>query len=69
MLTPEWVCADGSAVRLGAMSTSHILNARDYLLTGAGPYGPMLRAGCSGFSNHEWIRLFEGELLRRAMGA
>lgn len=66
MLTPEWECADGTTVRLGAMSTSHIVNAREYLLTGTGPYGPMLRPGCSGFSNCEWIRLFETELLRRA---
>lgn len=66
MLTPEWECADGTAVRLGSMSTSHILNARCYLLTGTGPYGPMLRPGCSGFTNREWIRLFDAELLRRS---
>lgn len=66
MLTPKWECADGTTVRLGAMSTSHIVNARDYLLTGTGPYGPMLRPGCSGFSNAEWIQLFEVELLRRS---
>lgn len=65
MLTPEWECADGTTVRLGAMCTSHIVNARKYLLTGTGPYGPMLRPGCSGFSNLEWIRLFDVELLRR----
>jgi hypothetical protein len=66
MLTPEWECADGTTVRLRLMSTSHILNARQYLLTGTGPYGPMLRPGCSGFSNLEWIRLFEAELLLRS---
>lgn len=37
MLIPEWECADGTTVRQGAMSTSHIVNARDYLLTGTGP--------------------------------
>jgi len=66
MLTPDWECADGTTVRLGNMSTSHILNARVYLLTGTGPHGPMLRPGCSGFSNREWIWLFEAELLRRS---
>jgi len=66
MLTPDWECADGTTVRLGSMGTSHILNARVYLLTGTGPHGPMLRQGCSGFSNKEWISLFEAELLRRS---
>lgn len=66
MMTPQWECADGTTVCLAQMSTSHILNARSYLLTGTGPYGPMLRSGCSGFSNSEWIQLFEVELLRRS---
>lgn len=66
MLTPVWVCANGTSVRLVSMSTAHILNARTYLISGDGPYGPMLRAGCSGFTNREWIRLFETELLRRS---
>lgn len=66
MLTPFWECADGTTVYLGSMSTQHILNARVYLLTGSGPHGPMLRQGCSGFSNREWIRLFEAELLLRS---
>lgn len=66
MLTPLRECADGTFVRLGAMSTPHILNARTYLITGTGPFGPMLRPGCSGFTNQEWIRLFEAELLLRA---
>jgi len=66
MLTPVWECADGTTVRLGSMSTPHILNARVYLLTGTGPHGPMLRQGCAGFSNQEWIWLFEAELIRRS---
>lgn len=66
MQTPDWECADGNTVRLGSMTTSHILNARVYLLTGTGPHGPMVRPGCSGFSNREWIWLFEAELLRRS---
>ncbi len=66
MLTPVWECADGTNVRLGSMSTPHLLNARVYLLMGTGPHGPMLRQGCSGFSNREWIWLFEAELLRRS---
>ena len=66
MLTPAWECDDGTTVCLGSMSTPHILNARVYLLTGTGPHGPMLRLGCSGFSNREWIFLFEAELLRRS---
>lgn len=65
MLTPDWICADGTAISLGYMSTSHILNARTYLLDGTGPHGPMLRTGCSNFTNAEWIRLFEVEVLRR----
>jgi hypothetical protein len=66
MLTPFWECADGKTVRLGSMSTPHILNARVYLLTGTGPHGPMLRQSCSRFSNQEWIWLFEAELIRRS---
>lgn len=65
MLTPDWICADGAAIRLGYMSIPHMLNARTYLLTGTGPHGPMLRAECSGFTNAEWVRLFETEVLRR----
>lgn len=65
MLTPDWICADGAAIRLGYMSISHMLNARNYLLTGTGPHGPMRRTECSGFTNAEWVRLFEAEVLRR----
>ena len=67
MLTPEWVCNDGLPVRLGVMSTPHIVNAMAYLLLGTGPEGPMLRPGCSGYSNREWILLFETELRRRTL--
>lgn len=66
MLAPDWECADGTKVRLTLMSTEHITNAKYYLLRGAGPHGPMLRQGCSGFFNWEWILLFETELLRRS---
>lgn len=66
MVTPAWICADGRAVFLSAMSNSHIHNARTYLLTGDGPHGPMLRPGCSGFTNAEWVVLFESELLMRS---
>lgn len=69
MRTPDWICADGTPVNLGFMSTAHILNARAYLLTGTGPHGPMLRMECSGFTNAEWIRLFETEVLRRLRAA
>ena len=65
MLAPEWICDDGTAISLVKMSTPHILNARAYLLSGTGPYGPMLRTECSRFTNAEWIRLFEAEFLRR----
>lgn len=65
MRVPNWICNDGTAISLLQMSTAHILNARAYLLTGTGPYGPMLRTECSGFTNAEWIRLFEVEILRR----
>jgi hypothetical protein len=66
MQTPAWICADGEAICLSAMSRAHILNARAYLLTGNGPHGPMLRQGCSGFTNAEWVLLFEVELWKRA---
>lgn len=66
MQTPAWICHDGTTVFLGSMSISHILNARMYLQTGDGPHGPMLRCTCSGFTNSEWVLLFEAELLKRA---
>ena len=66
MKTPEWICNDGSAICLSAMSTSHIQAAWAYLRTGPGPYGPMLSWECSGFTNAEGLFLFETELLRRS---
>ncbi len=69
MLAPEWICDDGTAISLVRMSTAHILNARAYLLTGTGPYGSMLRTECSGFTNAQWVRLFEAEILRRLRAA
>lgn len=69
MLAPEWICDDGTAISLVRMSTAHILNARAYLLAGTGPHGPMLRNECSGFTNAQWVRLFEAEILRRLRAA
>lgn len=69
MQTPAWICADGRAVVISAMSNLHIQNARTYLLTGNGPHGQMLRRGCSGFTNAEWVVLFEVELLVRSRRA
>ncbi len=66
MKTPNWICNDGTAICLSAMSTSHIQDAWAYLRTGTGPYGPMLRWECSGFTNAEWLLLFETELLMRS---
>jgi hypothetical protein len=65
VLAPNWICDDGTAISLIRMSTAHILNARAYLLSGTGPHGPMLRNECSGFTNAQWVRLFEAEILRR----
>jgi len=48
------------------MSTPDILNAHTYLVTGTAFFGPMLRRGRTGFTNQEWIRMLEAELLRRA---
>lgn len=66
MKTPDWIKADGSAIPLGAMSTDHIVAAKNYIIVGTGRYGRMLRDGCSGFTNMEWIRLFNAELTRRS---
>jgi len=51
------------------MSSDHIRNATNYLRVGTGEYGPMLRPGCSGFTNGEWLLLFAAELLRRSRTA
>jgi hypothetical protein len=64
--TSDWICHDGSAVRLALMTSAHMRNALEYLRIGTGQFGPMLRYGCSGFTNQEWIQLFRAELLRRS---
>jgi hypothetical protein len=51
------------------MSTDHVRNALRYVHQGDGEHGPMLRLGCSGFTNGEWLRLFEAELRRRTLQA
>lgn len=66
MRTPDWICHDSTAVCLSVMSTPHIFNVLTYLRTGTGPHGPMLRGECSGFTNAEWFRLLEAELLLRS---
>lgn len=66
MLSPRWGDAAGVPHPLGEMTTAHILNAQRYVRAGNGEFGPMLRAGCSGFGNREWDVLFETELVRRA---
>ena len=66
MQTPLWICADGTPVRLAAMSTGHVRAAWRYVHRGDGDRGPLLRTGCSGFSNYEWLMLFAAELRRRA---
>ena len=65
MRTPEWVTARGERIALRNMSAEHIKNVMRYLVIGQGEHGPMLREGCSGFSNSEWLRLCACELLRR----
>lgn len=66
MQTPLWICADGTLVRLSEMSIEHIENVLRYLHVGDGEHGRMLRTGCSGFTNSEWLQLLEAELFRRA---
>lgn len=44
MLTPQWICADGTSVRLKRMSTAHILNVLRYLHTADSEHGPMVIA-------------------------
>ena len=65
MRTPEWITARGEHIALQNMTDEHIRNVRGYLAIGDGVHGPMLRQGCSGFSNAEWLRLCACELLRR----
>lgn len=66
MQTPTWICNDGTSIELGSMSTEHVLNVIQYLRAGIGDRGPMLRRGCSGFANGEWLLLLDAELRRRA---
>jgi hypothetical protein len=65
MRTPDWVTACGERIPLQNMSDEHIRNVMRYLATGDGEHGPMLRDGCSGFSNAEWLCLCASELFRR----
>lgn len=66
MQTPLWIRADGTPIRLSGMSTEHVRNALRYVHLGNGNHGPLLRSGCSGFTNAEWLLLFAAELLRRS---
>lgn len=65
MLTPEWVTASGEHISLAQMSDDHIRNVIAYLASGHGAYGPMLRPGCTGFANSEWLQLCAVELTKR----
>jgi hypothetical protein len=65
MLTPEWVTACGEHILLARMSDDHIRNVIAYLASGDGVYGPMVRSGCAGFTNAEWVQLCAVELTRR----
>lgn len=53
-------------MRLSNMSTEHVRAVLRYLHAGDGDKGPMLRPGCDGFTNSEWLLLLETELRRRA---
>jgi hypothetical protein len=66
MITPDWVTHGGQQIQLSRMTSAHIRAVIRYLQVGDGEHGPMLRAGCSGFSNFEWILLCKCELTRRA---
>lgn len=65
MNTPDWVTASGEHISLASLSDDHIRNVMRYLEAGDGEFGAMLRPGCSGFSNAEWLRLCAVELKRR----
>ncbi len=65
MLTPDWVTACGEHISLAQMSNDHIRNVIAYLHAGDGVYGPMLRPGCAGFTNGEWLQLCTVELTKR----
>src|SRR4051812_4800820 len=66
MQTPAWVTNDGRAISLSTMTTAHVQNVLAYLHAGDGERGPLLRPGCSGFTNAEWLVLMAAELTRRA---
>lgn len=66
MQTPLWICNDSTEIRLSAMTNEHIMNVIRYLRAGTGELGDMLRSGCDGFSNGEWLALLQAELQRRA---
>jgi hypothetical protein len=67
MRTPDWIDAYGRHIQLSAMTFDHIRNAMRYIVRGDGELGPLLRGGCSGFANAEWVRLMEAELMLRAL--
>lgn len=69
MHTPHWVTATGEQIPLTTMSEDHIRNVMVYLTLGDGAHGPMVRTGCSGFANSEWLRLCAVELARRRRAA
>lgn len=66
LLTPYWVTHEGLSIRLAFMSTDHIRAAMEYIKKGDGRHGPVLRRGCSGFTNCEWMLMMAAELARRA---
>lgn len=66
MQTPLWICNDGTEIRLSAMTNEHVINVTRYLRAGTGEHGDMLRSGCDGFTNGEWLVLLQAELQRRA---
>lgn len=65
MITPQWVTHTGKLIPLASMSDDHVRNVMRYLVQGDGEFGPMVRTGCSGFSNSEWLLLCAAELKRR----
>lgn len=56
----EWVPDRGPPIPLGLMSTAHVRNCIAFLLS-----GQMVRPGCSGFTNAEWLMIFRCELVKR----
>lgn len=66
MQTPEWIDGYGRSISLATMSSPHIRNAIAYIQWGNGNLGPLVRTGCSGFTNGEWLLSMATELMRRA---